>query len=266
MTVYSHSRLSAFEKCPLSYKYKYLDKIKPEVPFIGIEAYMGSAIHGSLEDLYKKQKRFPDEKVPLAQLLDKYETIWKEKRPPDIKIIKEGTTEEDYFIQGKLILTEYYQTHQPFSREETLSVEERIDINIEGFKVMGFIDRLALNKENGNLEIFDYKTSGTLPDAAFLQKDRQLSIYQMGVRKKYPQYADRNVEVIYDYLKFNKEFRFQKMEDEISAVKKDIVDLIQTIELASWENDFKPRVGKLCRWCEFSEICAAFEASVRTDA
>jgi len=258
MTVYSHSRLLAFEKCPLSYKYKYLDKIKPEEPFIGIEAYMGSAVHGVLEDLYGRQKRHPDEKIMLIWLLDKYGTIW-EKRPPDVKVIKEGMTEEDYFLQGKQILIEYYQTYQPFDREETLSVEERIDINIEGFKVMGFIDRLALNKKNGNLEIHDYKTSQTLPDAAYLKKDRQLSLYQLGVRKKYPQYENCGVEVVYNYLRFNTEFRFKKTEEEINAVKKEIVGLIQTIELASWENDFPPRVGKLCFWCEFSTLCPSFQ-------
>jgi len=263
MTVYSHSRLSAFEKCPLSYKYKYIDKIKPEVPFIGIEAYMGTSVHSVLEDLYRRHKRFPDDRITLIWLLDKYETVWKENLTPDVKVIKAEMKEEDYFLLGKRILTEYYQTHQPFSREETLSVEERIDVNIEGFKIMGFMDRLALNKENGNLEIHDYKTSGTLPDAEYLKKDRQLSLYQMGARQKYPQYEDRDVEVIYNYLQFNKEFRFTKTKEEIEAVKKDIVRLIQTIELAFWENNFRPCTGKLCRWCEFSSLCPAFQ---KTDA
>jgi len=259
MTVYSHSRLSTFEKCPLSYKYRYIDKIKPEVPFIGIEAYMGSSVHSVLEDLYRRQKRYPNEKITLIRLLDKYETVWNENKTPDVKVVKTEMKEEDYFLLGKRILTEYYRTHQPFSREETISVEERIDVNIEGFKVMGFIDRLALNKENGNLEIHDYKTSGTLPEATVLKKDRQLSLYQMGARQKYPQYEDHNVEIIYNYLQFNKEFRFTKTEEEIEAVKKDIICLIQTIELAFWENDFRPCTGKLCRWCEFSSLCPAFQ-------
>lgn len=259
MTIYSHSRLSAFEKCPLSYKYKYLDKIKPEVPFVGIEAYVGSTVHGVLEYLYMRQKRFPDGTVTLVRLLDKYETDWNVNWTPDIQVIKEGMTAEDYFLQGKQILTGYYRTHKPFDREETLAVEERIDINIEGFKVMGFIDRLALNKENGTLEIYDYKTSGTLPDAAALQNDRQLSLYQMGVRKKYPQYEDREADVIYSYLRFDKEFRFRKTPEEIETAKRNIVDLIQTIELAAWENNFEPRVEKLCRWCEFSTICPAYQ-------
>ncbi|WNY23746.1 hypothetical protein MmiHf6_10610 [Methanimicrococcus hongohii] len=261
MTIYSHSRLSTFEKCPLSYKYKYLDKIKPEIPFIGIEAYMGSTVHESLEYLYRRQKKMPDADISLILLLDKYETIWDENWSEDIKIVKEGMTKEDYFLQGKKILADYYKNNQPFDKEKTLSVEERIDVNIEGFKIMGFIDRIAVNNETGNLEIHDYKTSGRLPQISDLQNDRQLSLYQIGARKKYPEYDEKEAVVIYHYLKFNEEFRFHKTDEELNAVKNDIVDLIQTIELTSWENNFKPRVSKLCNWCEFSTICPAFQNS-----
>lgn len=261
MTIYSHSRLSTFEKCPLSYKYKYLDKIKPEIPFTGIEAYMGSTVHESLEYLYRRQKKMPNEDIPLILILDKYEAIWNENWSDDVQVVKNDMKKEDYFLQGKKILADYYKNHQPFDRETTLSVEERIDVNIEGFKVMGFIDRIAVNNENGNLEIHDYKTSGKLPQVCDLQNDRQLALYQIGARKKYPEYNDNDAEVIYHYLRFNEEFRFQKTDEELNAVKNNIVDLIQTIELSSWENNFKPCVSGLCRWCEFSTICPAFKGS-----
>lgn len=263
MTTYSHSRLSTFEKCPLSYKYKYLDKIKQEIPFTGIEAFMGSTVHEALEYLYRRQKKMPNDDISLILILDKYETIWNENWSEDVKVVKEGMKKEDYFLQGKKILADYYTNHQPFNAETTLSVEERIDVNIEGFKVMGFIDRVAVNNETGNLEIHDYKTSGRLPQIADLQNDRQLALYQIGARKKHPEYNENDADVIYHYLRFNEEFRFRKTDEELNAVKKDIVDLIQTIELSSWENNFKPCVSNLCRWCEFSSLCPAFSQSGR---
>ncbi|MDR0767077.1 MAG: PD-(D/E)XK nuclease family protein [Methanosarcinales archaeon] len=262
MTTYSHSRLSTFEKCPLSYKYKYLDKIKPEIPFTGIEAYMGSTVHESIEYLYRRQKKMPNDDIPLILILDKYETVWNENMSEAIQVVKEGMKKEDYFLQGKKILADYYKKHQPFDKEKTLSMEERIDVNIEGFKIMGFVDRLAVSNVTGNLEIHDYKTSGRLPQIGDLQNDRQLSLYQIGARKKYPEYNENNAEIVYHYLRFNEEFRFHKTEEELSAVKNEIVDLIQTIEFSSWENNFKPHVSKLCQWCEFSTLCPAFQNSV----
>ena len=44
MTIYSHSRLSTFEQCPKKFKYKYLDKLKPEIEKT-IETHLGSAVH-----------------------------------------------------------------------------------------------------------------------------------------------------------------------------------------------------------------------------
>lgn len=259
MTTYSHSRLSMFEQCPLSYKYRYLDKIKPEIPFVGVEAFMGSTVHETLEYLYRRQKKVPNEDISLILLLDKFENLWNENWSEDVKIVKEGMTKNDYLLQGKKILADYYQKYQPFDQEETLSVEERIDINIEGFKIMGFIDRIAVNKENGTLEIHYYKTSGRLPDICDLQNDRQLSLYQIGAQKKYPKYDENGAEVIYHYLKFNTEFRFQKSEEEIETVKQNVIDLIQTIEFSAWENNYPANVSRLCSWCEFSSLCPAFQ-------
>ena len=54
--VYSHSRISTFETCPLKFKLRYLDKIEPLRG--NIEAFMGSRVHDTLEKLYRdKQSR-----------------------------------------------------------------------------------------------------------------------------------------------------------------------------------------------------------------
>ncbi|WNY25381.1 PD-(D/E)XK nuclease family protein [Methanolapillus millepedarum] len=257
MTVYSHTRLALYEKCPLAYKFRYIDKIKPEEAFISIEMFMGSRVHDTLEYVYKQRKKSPMEKITLSELLSYYDFIWKNKWADDVKVVKENMTAADYFDQGKLILSEYYHMYQPFDRDETLSVEERIDISIEGFKLMGFIDRLAVNKENGHVEIHDYKTSNHLPDISDLQNDRQLALYQIGVRKKY-EFNDREFDIIYHFLRFKKEIRLQKSDDELEELKKKIVNLIQIIELASWENNFPACVGNACRWCEFSSVCPEF--------
>lgn len=40
MPIYSHSRLGSFENCRLSYKYRYIDRIRKEGE--GVEAFLGS--------------------------------------------------------------------------------------------------------------------------------------------------------------------------------------------------------------------------------
>ena len=51
MTVYSQSRLGAYENCPQKYKLKYVDNIKPQEE--GIHLFLGSRVHETLEKLHK---------------------------------------------------------------------------------------------------------------------------------------------------------------------------------------------------------------------
>ncbi len=54
MTIYSHFRLSTFENCPLAFKLGYIDRIKREEE--GVEAFVGSRFHETMEVLYKELK------------------------------------------------------------------------------------------------------------------------------------------------------------------------------------------------------------------
>jgi len=48
MMIYSHSRLAAFEQCPLRFKFQYIDKLKPDIKQ-SIEGFLGNKVHDTLE-------------------------------------------------------------------------------------------------------------------------------------------------------------------------------------------------------------------------
>ena len=85
MAIYSHSRLSTFEKCPLRYKYRYIDKIKPDIEK-SIEAHLGSTAHDTLEWLYIQVK---EGKIPtLEETIVCYIEKWQATYNPEIVIVK----------------------------------------------------------------------------------------------------------------------------------------------------------------------------------
>ena len=53
--LFSHSRISTFEQCPLKFKFQYIDEAETE-GFEGVEAFLGSRCHEALEKLYKDLK------------------------------------------------------------------------------------------------------------------------------------------------------------------------------------------------------------------
>ena len=74
MSIFSHSRLSSFEQCKLKYKFRYLDKIIPDIEKT-IESHLGTVVHSSLEWLYNQVKQ---NKIPtINELINNYAENWK---------------------------------------------------------------------------------------------------------------------------------------------------------------------------------------------
>ena len=105
MTIYSHSRLSAFETCPLQYRLRYVDKIKIDESET-IEAFMGSRVHETLEKLYKDLRL--SKPNSLDELLSFYNDVWVKNYSDDIKIVKQGYAPGNYKDTGAKCISEYY--------------------------------------------------------------------------------------------------------------------------------------------------------------
>lgn len=250
MPVYSHSRLSTFENCPLKFKFQYIDKIKPEEPWTSVEAFMGSRAHDTLEKLYRDLN--VTKLNTLDELLLHFDKIWDEEWGDDVRIVRKEYTQDDYRNTGKKCVIDYYNHYKPFDDSKTLNLEQRVSIEIEGHKLTGFIDRLSQRGE-GEYEIRDYKTNASLPTQEHADGDRQLALYQIGVEDMWRD--AKSVDLIWHYLRHNKEIRSTRTKEEIEQLKLDIVSLIEEAERAEDENNFPACESGLCGWCEFQSLC-----------
>ncbi len=249
---FSHSRLSTFENCSLKYKFRYIDKIIPEMDK-SIESHLGSVSHNTLEWLYKNVK---NGRVPtIEEMIIYYSENWKENYEDGILIVRKNITPRDYFNRGVEFLINYYTEHHPFE-DNTLSVEEEIlfDLDETGeYKIRGFMDRLSFNLEKQEYEIHDYKTSGNLPKNGSLDEDRQLALYSIAVKEKYGNH--KNVKLVWHYLFFNKIIESRRTDEQLTKLKEDTLNLIKEIESTE---EFVPIKSPLCNWCEYKDICPAF--------
>jgi len=107
----------------------------------------------------------------LDDLLQFYEQNW----------LAEGyeSAEEEakYKAYGREILSKFWEIHHADFRMP-LAVERMFYIDIEGVKLRGFIDRVD-KLESGGLSIVDYKTNKELFTIDDLEKDLQLTLYQL---------------------------------------------------------------------------------------
>ena len=257
MTTYSHSKLGTFEQCKYKYKLQYVDKIKVDIPDT-IETFMGKLVHETLEKLYKDLKY---QKInSKEELLTFYETNWNKNWKDTIIIAKKEYSWENYYDMGKKFIVDYYDHYKPFDQYTTigLETEDFFDLN-NGFKYSIRMDRLACDKE-GNYYICDYKTNNQLKAQEELDEDRQLAMYSLWVRKKYPD--AKNVKLVWYFLAFDKEMISERNSEQLAMLQANTEALIAEVEQCV---DFPTEVSALCGWCKFKSICPAWKHEVELE-
>jgi len=259
MTTYSYSRLNTFDNCPLRYKFSYIAKAEGDFEN-SIEAFMGSKVHDALEKLYKELK-FANI-MSLDDVLEYYKKQWKKTMSHNIKVIRDGRTKKEYHNMGLKYLTDYYNHYKPFNQDYTVGLETEIKVDLFGdgkYIFKGYIDRLSTI--NNTYIIHDYKTSNTLSTQSDIENNEQLALYALALKDKYIDLE--NIELVWHYLAFDKEFRITKKTEDYSALKEELKDKVDKIESLS-EEEFEPKESILCEWCEFASLCPKRKHVVRT--
>ncbi len=254
MPLYSYSRIGCFEQCPRKYKFRYIEKPDIEVAQ-GIEAYMGTIVHESLEQCYRLAQW--DKIMTRDELLAYYRRRWEEARPADLKIVRSEFTEEDYIRKGEKALEQYYERHHPFDQEMTLGLEQQVIFALDPdgkYKMQGYIDRLSRDKQ-GCLRVQDYKTSGRLPTQPEADNDNQLALYQIAVQEMWPD--NNGIELVWHYLQFDTALISHREPAQLEALRQEYIDKIRKIEWAEELGNFPAIETNLCDWCEYYDLCPA---------
>jgi putative RecB family exonuclease len=259
-STFSPSSLSCFDNCPKQYFFRYVEPI--EVDQEGIEAFVGKRVHEVLERLY----RFvADGMVPtLARVVWRYQQNFAAQFDATrIRIVREGTEPDWYRAAGARGLENYYRRHYPFDADQTLGLERaiRFDLDSEGrYAVRGIIDRLVRAKD-GALEIHDFKTSRRVPSQETLDRDRQLGLYELGVRDQLGEEGE--IRLVWHYVVPDQLRSSTRSPEQREALREATT---RTIDKIRSEQDWAPRPSGLCDWCEYRAHCPAFAAERATAA
>lgn len=167
----SYTQISLYQTCPLCYKLQYIDKLEPKEK--GYFSF-GTTMHACAEYFFKVKVPPPPS---LEELLQYYEQNW-------LAVGYESAEEEaSYKAYGREMLAKFWEIHSPDFRMP-IAVEWMFYVDIEGVKLRGFIDRVD-KLESGGLNVVDYKTDKRLFTKDDLERNLQLTLYQMAAEQSW---------------------------------------------------------------------------------
>lgn len=246
----SYSALDTYKKCPLKFKYQQLDKIKvPKIP----EAIYGAIIHDALKYMFEKNPIYPT----IDEVMDFFRNKWEEKKA----LFKNPEEEKIYFEDGISILKKFYKANPPWNFN-TVDLESRFEVELkdpekkEKHILVGIIDRIDKNPENESYEIIDYKTARKMPSQDILDNNLQMSIYHLGLIKRWPHLSSRNIKMTLYFLKHGEKISTFRSEEKLEDTKKFVLNTINEIEKKIKNNyEFPPGPSPLCDWCGYKKMC-----------
>ncbi|KRE41427.1 RecB family exonuclease [Knoellia sp. Soil729] len=244
----SPSRAADFKQCPLLFRFRTIDKLDgPPSP----AAARGTLVHEVLEHLFELPAAERTPEAALALLQPRWASLVQE-RPELATMIEddESLTQDGWFKDAATLVERWFTLENP----QWLEPAERelyVETEVDGLTLRGYVDRLDIAPD-GAMRVVDYKT-GRSPREAFEGKALfQMKFYalvlwrQRGVIPKLLQLV---------YLGNGEIVRYEPDEHDLLGLERNVQAVWQAIVRASETGDWRPRVSRLCDWCDFKELC-----------
>lgn len=248
----SASSVGDYIDCGLLYKFSRIDKIQAEFRPDAME--LGSAIHMTLAEFYKQ--KMIGEKQLLKEVQESFEGFWRElaEDNPNIQY-SEGKDFDALLREGKELLAAWY-AKLPENDFKVIGVEEPFILTLRELAIplIGYID-LMEEDESGTLVITDIKTSGRSYSNDEVDKNLQLTLYQLAAKAN--GYRDREIILKFDTLVKTKNPRFEQFYTSRSEIEeRRLIKKIQEVWKGIHQEIFIPNDGHWkCKNCGFKKHC-----------
>ncbi len=262
----SYSALETYKLCPQKYKFQEIDRIPAKK---SKEAVFGTHIHSTLKYMFSHDPLFPT----LDEVLSYFRENWSAsaKASADKPSVMVPLTDEEaeiYMAEGERMLKDFYRRNAPWLFN-VADLESRFEVLIEDSRrkethvLAGRIDRI--DKTDDGYEVIDYKTNRRLPSQEKVDRDLQMSIYALGLKKRWPHLEPPQIKLSLYYLKHGEKLSTTRTAAAMEATAHDVVKTIAEIQqkLATGER-FEPQPGPYCDWCPYKPICPAWKHLYRS--
>ncbi len=246
----SPSRAADFKACPMLYRFRVIDRLPaPPSP----AAARGTLVHAVLERLFDLPAAERTPSAAAALVAPQWERLVAEE--PALAGVLEPTDEglRAWYAQAVSLLETWFTLEDPTCLEPA-ERELYVEVDVDGLILRGYVDRLDVAPD-GSVRVVDYKT-GRSPSELF----ERTSLFQMRfyalVLWRLRGVVPRMLQLV--YLGNGEVVRYRPDEADLLATERTVKALWAAIQRAADTGDWRPRVSRLCEWCEHRDLCPAW--------
>lgn len=254
----SVSRLKKYEECAHAFFLGYVSKGIKVPP--GVAPQFGIALHAALEALYvwvvAEEYEGP---FPVAKLLEFYQAAWIEAYELDEK----GQPKQRHALvgpalyqEGVELLRRYAKSHPTVNHMAILGVELEFNIDIGGFVVNGYIDRIDKIADD-HIAIIDYKSNRALFSSYELENDLQMSIYGIVARQLYP--WAKKVSFVFHMLRHDTHQGTDRTAEQLDDAAAYVVAIGKRTES---DPVYAPTLNSNCGYCDHRIRCKEYQEAI----
>jgi len=237
----SFSRVDTYERCPLLFRFRYLDKL-PSTP--GPDLSWGSAIHAALEVWWSQKLPSPP---PVEVLYRALYDHWEDTGFADM----DRERKLEWYRHARDILTRHYDMYAPDYRP-AVACEQWFELDLgDGVAVRGSIDHVA-RTASGGLGIVDWKTNRRARNRSEVASSLQLAIYALAARELWGREPEW---VALDFVVPGLRVSVDRSEIDVDGAVGRIRDVARRVA----DEQFPASPSPLCGWCDYRSVCPAFE-------
>ena len=244
----SPSKVSSFTDCALAFRFSAIDRLpEPPAPW----STKGTLVHTALERLHLLPAAERTVDAALSLLDDSAVDLADDPDYAGLDLDEEAATA--FHADAADLVRRYFQLEDP-QRIEAIGLELMMDVEIDGVRLRGIIDRLDLD-EDGELIVTDYKT-GSVPSENFERKRLSgVHIYSLLCEELLGR-RPKQVQLL--YLRQPVAILTNPTDQTTRGTRRSLAAVWQAVERACEREDFRPRPSKLCDYCAFQEYCPSF--------
>ncbi|MCG9895976.1 MAG: PD-(D/E)XK nuclease family protein [Fimbriimonadaceae bacterium] len=239
----SPSKLTTYLACPTKYMWTYVDERG--------KWYLRSRRHYSFgTSLHNVLQRFHDSADAGVTTIHEAQAALEE------GWISAGYSSQEEMTQalaeGKEILAGYIEEVQKAPvTAETVMIEKTLRMDLGDFVLLGRVDRVD-RREDGTLEIIDYKSGRRKVGPEDVQGDLAMDVYQLLVRHHHP---ETPVMATIIALRANSSASARLSDQEAEEVREDLIRLGREVLHRDW-SAVEPTAKRLCLDCDFLQLCS----------